>query len=233
MRFIIILLLFVSFNVNAQCKEYIIGVNGDTLNCVDMNNKKQGRWVIKVDNLRGERGYEEEGVYKNNLKEGDWRRYSLQGDLIAYEKYRWGNKDGKNVYYDHMGNVQREESWRAVNPDNPYDTIDVFDPNDPTRVIEKKVIKLEGYSLKHGTWKFYDTFSGALEETQKWFLDKPANEAGNAAASDEELMPIDPLRNASDSSRKKALAKPQAILDYEKKNSGKKKIKVRDGRTGQ
>ena len=61
MRFIIILLLFVSFNVNAQCKEYIIGVNGDTLNCVDMNNKKQGRWVIKVDNLRGERGYEEEG----------------------------------------------------------------------------------------------------------------------------------------------------------------------------
>ncbi len=232
MRFILILLLFVSFNVNAQCKEYITGVNGDKLNCVDMNNKKQGRWVIKVDNLRGERGYEEEGVYKNNLKEGDWRRYSLQGDLIAYESYRWGNKDGKNVYYDHMGNVQREESWRAVNPDNPYDTIDVFDPNDPTRVIEKKVIKLEGYSLKHGTWKFYDTFSGSLEETQKWFLDKPANEAGNAAASDEELMPIDPLRNASDSAGKKALAKPQAILDYEKKNSGKKKIKVRDGKTG-
>lgn len=233
MRFIFILLLLVSFNANAQCKEFIIGVNGDKLNCVDMNNKKQGKWVIKVDNLRGERGYEEEGVYKNNLKEGDWRRYSLQGDLIAYEKYRWGNKDGKNVYYDHMGNVQREESWRAVNPDNPYDTIDVYDPNDPTRVIEKKVIKLEGYSLKHGTWKFYDTFSGTLEETQKWFLDKPANEAGNAVASDDELMPIDPLGNVSDSTKKKAMAKPQAILDYEKKNSGKKKIKVRDGRTGQ
>ncbi|MBA2500841.1 MAG: hypothetical protein H0V30_14040 [Chitinophagaceae bacterium] len=232
MRFILILLLLVSFNVNAQCKEYITGVNGDKLNCVDMNNKKQGRWVIKVDNLRGERGYEEEGVYKNNLKEGDWRRYSLQGDLIAYESYRWGNKDGKNVYYDHMGNLVREESWRAVNPDNPYDTVNVYDPNDPTMIIGKQVIKLEGFSLKHGTWKFYDSFSGNLEETQKWFLDKPANEAGNAAASDEELMPIDPLRNISDTSRKNALAKPQAILDYEKKNSGKKKIKVRDGRTG-
>ncbi len=28
------------------------------------------------------------------------------------------------------------------------------------------------------------------------------------------------------------LPKPQAILEYEKKNSGKKKVKVRDGRTG-
>ena len=27
------------------------------------------------------------------------------------------------------------------------------------------------------------------------------------------------------------MAKPQAVLDYEKKNSGKKKVKVRDGQT--
>jgi hypothetical protein len=28
------------------------------------------------------------------------------------------------------------------------------------------------------------------------------------------------------------VTKPQAVLDYEKKNSGKKKIKSRDGQTG-
>lgn len=232
MRLIGFLFLLISSTAAGQCKEYIIGVRGDTLNCVDYNNKKQGRWVVRVDNLRGERGYEEEGIYKNNLKEGDWRRYSLQGDLIAYESYRWGNKDGKNVYYDHMGNVLREESWKAVNPDNPYDTVDVFDPDNPNRVIEKVIVKLEGYSLKHGTWKFYDPFTKSLESTEKWFLDKPANAAGNAAATEDELLPIDPLKGNVDSAGKKAVTKPQVVLDFEKKNAGKKNIKVRDGRTG-
>jgi hypothetical protein len=32
--------------------------------------------------------------------------------------------------------------------------------------------------------------------------------------------------------KKPVVKKPQAILDYEKKNAGKKKIKVRDGNTG-
>jgi hypothetical protein len=39
-------------------------------------------------------------------------------------------------------------------------------------------------------------------------------------------------KSVSDTAGKKPIAKPQVILDYEKKNSGKKKIKVRDGSTG-
>ena len=31
---------------------------------------------------------------------------------------------------------------------------------------------------------------------------------------------------------KKQVAKPQAVLDFEKKNAGKKKVKFRDGSTG-
>lgn len=232
MRFFLFVLMLISINGFSQCKTFIIGVNGDTLNCVDMKGKKQGRWVVKVPELRGERGYEEEGVFLNNLKEGPWRRYSLQGDLIAYENYRWGNKDGKNIYYDFMGNLLREESWKAVNPDNPYDTVDVYDPNDPTRVIDHVVVKLEGFSLKHGTWKFYDPFGGTLEKTEKWWLDKPANSSGTGVAAADELAPIDVRDPKSDTVGKKKVAKPQAILDYEKKNSGKKKIRVRDGRTG-
>ncbi|HEY9362283.1 MAG TPA: hypothetical protein VIQ00_03395 [Chitinophagaceae bacterium] len=232
MRFFLVVLMLISINGFSQCKSFIIGVNGDTLNCVDMKGKKQGRWVIQVPELRGERGYEEEGVFLNNLKEGPWRRYSLQGDLIAYENYRWGNKDGKNIYYDFMGNLVREESWKAVNPDNPYDTVDVYDPNDPSLVIDHVVVKLEGFSLKHGTWKFYDPFGGTLEKTEKWWLDKPANSSGTGVAANDELAPIDVRDSKSDTIGKKAVTKPQAILDYEKKNSGKKKIRVRDGRTG-
>jgi hypothetical protein len=227
MKLIMILLVMMPLAGISQWKSYIIGVKGDTLNRVDLKGKKQGPWVSHFDELRGEPGFEEEGYYKNDKKEGPWRKYSLMGDLIAVENYRWGNKDGKNVYFNNTGQLLREESWKAVNPDNPYDTVEVYDLNDPTKIIDHRVVKLEGYSLKHGTWTYYDPFSGKIDKTEKWYLDKPAT--GN---SDDDLAPIDVADNTkakSDSAKK--YPKPQAILDYEKKNK-KKKIKVRDGQTG-
>jgi hypothetical protein len=234
MRFLILLLAasFFSQNGYSQCKSYIIGVKGDTLNCVDMKGLKQGRWVIHVDNLRGERGYEEEGVFLNDKKEGLWRRFSLEGDLIAMENYRWGGKDGKSLYINAMGNPIREETWRAVNPDNPYDTVNVYDPNDPTKVIAAQVIKMEGYSLKHGAWKYYDTFTGKLEKTEYFYFDKPARKTG---IMDDELAPIPVSENgeevATTDEPKKPVTKPKEVLEFEKKNSGKKKVRVRDGQT--
>lgn len=226
----LVLLLLLSMKGFAQCKEYIIGVKGDTLNCVDMKGKKEGRWVIKVDDLRGERGYEEEGAFSNGKKEGAWRRFSLDGDLIAVENFRWGNKDGKNMYFSPMGDPLREESWKAVNPDNPYDTVPVYDVNDPTKIISTAVVKLEGFSLKHGTWKYYDPMSGHIEKTETWFLDKPAKKTG---AGDDDLAPIDVTdANAAQPDAKKTAAKPKEVMEYEKKNSGKKKIRVRTGSTG-
>ncbi|MEI6948819.1 hypothetical protein V9K67_16655 [Paraflavisolibacter sp. H34] len=240
-KFLLICALMISLEGFSQWKSYIIGVKGDTLNCVDQKGRKQGRWVIHVDELRGERGYEEEGEFINDKKEGIWRRYTLQGDIQAIESYRWGNKHGRNVYYNHLGDPLREENWKAVNPDNPYDTVNVTDPNDPQKVIAKQVVKLEGTTLKHGTWKYY-TPNGTIERTEKWVLDKPAVKAGEG----DELAPIDVTAgnggenaaaagddpDAAKAEAKKKLPKPQAVLDYEKKNSGKKKIRVRDGSTG-
>jgi len=227
MKLIMILLVMVPLAGISQWKTYIIGVKGDTLNRVDLKGKKQGPWVVHFDELRGEPGFEEEGYYNNDKKEGAWRKYSLMGDLLAVENFRWGNKDGRNVYFNNTGQLLREESWKAVNPDNPYDTVEVFDLNDPTKVIDHRIIKLDGYTLKHGTWTFYDPVSGKVDKTEKWNLDKPAT--GNSG---DDLAPIDIADNTtakSDSAKK--YPKPQAILDYEKKNK-KKKIKVRDGSTG-
>ena len=167
-------LLISASTYSQKWKSYIIGVKGDTLNRVDMKGLKQGPWVIHVNELRGERGYEEEGFFVNDKKDGTWRRFSLEGDLTAVENYRWGGKDGKSVYLTTQGSPIREESWKAVNPDNPYDTVNVYDPNNPDKIIAKQVIKLEGYSLKHGAWKHYDQFSGRLEKTDYWYFDKPA-----------------------------------------------------------
>jgi hypothetical protein len=223
--------MLISLQGFSQYKNYLIGPKGDTLNRIDLNGKKQGPWVIHVEDNHGEPGYEEEGYFENDRREGMWRRFSLQGDMTAIENYRWGNKNGKCQYFTNTGDLVREESWKAVNPDDPYDTVPVYDLNDPTKIVSTQIIKLDGYSLKHGTWKYYDPNSGAVVKTEKWFLDKPAT---GDSKNDDDLRPIDTADNSkqsTDTAAKKPATKPQAVLDYEKKNSGKKKVKVRDGQT--
>ncbi|MBI1343757.1 MAG: hypothetical protein GC171_12545 [Terrimonas sp.] len=226
MRYIFILFLLISMNGFGQYKSYIIGVKGDTLNIVDAQGKKQGRWVNTVQPLRGEPGYEEQGIYIDDKKEGQWQQFTLMGDLQSVENYRWGNKNGKCYYYNRWGGMIREESWKAVNPDNPYDTVDVYDLLDPTKIVDRVRVKLEGTALRHGTWKYFDPEYGRILKTEEYQLGKLKNDL-------EDLAPIDVNKDPlSDSAAIKTVAKPKQVLEFEKQNSGKKKIKVRDGRTG-
>ncbi len=55
----IILFLFFT-NGHAQYKSYELTAEKDTINAIDNNNMKQGKWVIHVEALRGEPGYESE-----------------------------------------------------------------------------------------------------------------------------------------------------------------------------
>jgi hypothetical protein len=222
MRWILLLGLLISLNASSQCKDYIIGIKGDTLNCTDVNGLRQGKWVIKYEQVRGEPGYEEEGQYIDGKKEGMWRQYSLQGDLVAIENYRWGNKNGVNQYFTRNGELIREESWRAVNPMNPYDTVEVADwEKDPLGLITKSVVvKLEGSSVKHGPWKFYEPQTGIIMKTENWVL-------GDI---DKGPRKDDIVNNKPE--EKKKIAKPKEVEDFEKKNAGKKKVRIRDGRTG-
>ncbi len=230
MRFIPLLLLFISLTGSAQWKSYILNKNGDTLNRVDLKGKKQGPWSVRVEDLRGERGYEEEGYYENDQKTGTWKRYSLEGVKIAEENYNWGMLNGRSQYFTYNGGLLREESWRAIDPKQAYDTVPVYDIKDPSKMIDRVVVKNEGVSLKHGRWTFYDPREGTIEETQYYVMNKLQTDEDLV---DEDIRPIDisSNKNQSDTTVKKTLQKPQAVLDYEKKNSGKKKIKARDGQT--
>ena len=110
------------------------------------------------------------------------------------------------------------------------DTVDVYDVADPTKVVNRVVVKLEGQTLKHGNWTFYDPNEGTIEKKETYWLGKLAT--GNEE--DDELKPLEVStgKTTTDTTGKKKYPKPQAILDYEKKNSGKKKVKTRDGQTG-
>lgn len=220
MRWILVPFVFFSLSLQAQCKSYRLNGRGDTLNCIDQKDRKQGKWFIRYESLRGEPGYEEEGLYKDDKKEGLWRLYTLMGDLIGVESYRWGNKDGISQYYTING-LSREESWKATNPSNPYDTIEVPDPIDPYKV-EMKVIKLEGSSTKHGIWKYYQ--GGALMKTENYFL-------GKIVEPNMAIGGTQPVVSDTTVSKKKETTKPKEVEAFEKKNK-KKKIVVRDGRTG-
>lgn len=201
----------------SQWKDYMISPKGDTLNKIDKQDRKQGRWVNHYDEVRGEPGYEEEGVFIDNRKEGTWRLYNLQGDLTGVEFYKWGNKDGVCQYFGMNGTLLREESWRALNPDKEYDTLTVEDI-DHLDKYKTVVVKNEGVAIKDGEWKFYDPSTGTISRTEKYTLGKLEKKQSTSTAA------------ASGPADGKAVAKPKEVQDFEKK-VGKKKVKVQNGST--
>lgn len=243
MRYLFIAALLISFNSQAQWKTYILGKRNDTLNRVDLKGLKQGPWVVHVAPLRGEDGYDEQGIFIDDKKEGQWKRFSNEGDLLAIESYYQGMKSGKCQYFLYTGELLREESWRAIDPKNPYDTVKILDVNDASKILRYEIVKIEPKSYKHGTWTYYNTATGAIESSEQWVMNKIKEDVvvNDINGSEDDLAPIDVTKGSSKSKtntsatqtdEKKQVAKPKEVAEFEKKNSGKKKIKVRDGSTG-
>lgn len=223
--FLLVALVFNHEMVDAQCKTYLIGTKGDTLNCTDSKGLKQGVWIEKTPELRGNAGFDEEGMYKDGRKEGTWRRFSLQGDVEYVQQYRWGLLSGKSVFYNLMG-IEREENWYAINPDKQYDTIDVPDLYDMNKT-NSVVVKNEGRSIKHGAWKFFDPQTGRVQRTENYFKDSLVDGLAAFGVTNKFARPArDTTKSKSD------IKKPSALLEWEKKNAGKKKVKYQDGSTG-
>jgi len=221
--------LIASTPVLSQCKTYRLDAKHDTLNCTDFQDLKQGKWFVRIENNHGEPGYQEEGVYKDGKREGAWTTYNLMGDVLAEENYKWGYKNGVCRYYNLMGLI-REESWKAIDPLNPYDTVRVYDLNNPDK-YDLKIIKVESSSVKHGTWNYYDPERQTITKTEEYVIDQLVNN---------KKTPLQVLTDSLATAQKKSTDslstsnknKPPEVLQYEKKNANKKKIKVRDGATG-
>jgi hypothetical protein len=204
---------------NAQHKSYKLSSTGDTLNIVDKEDKKQGKWVNVIPELRGEPGYEEEGEYKDDKKTGMWRKYNSTGDLIAIENYRLGGKDGLQQYYNFLGSLLKEEEWRGYNPDAPYDTIPVYGSGNG-EILDYKIVKAEQYSVPHGTWRYFNE-DGRIMKIEKY-------ERGRLMS--EPAKPTTPTVATEDKPKEKV--KTKEILEYEKKYSKKKRNQMeRVGKT--
>ncbi len=216
-----VLVLCISAGASAQYKSFKISENRDTINRLDKQGFKQGKWVERQESVRGEPGFEVEGLYKNDQKEGIFRHYTLQGDPIGFETYLHGGKDGSQQYYSPLGELLREESWKGFNPDAPYDTIPIYGTGSG-EIVDYKIVKAEPYSVKQGTWRYYEAVTGKLLKTEEWsrnvivLPDAPKPQAGVGATLD---------------GVKKVVPKTPEMLEWEKKNKGKKNA-IRNGQTG-
>ncbi|MGG9971564.1 toxin-antitoxin system YwqK family antitoxin [Ferruginibacter sp. SUN002] len=216
---LLVLFTIVYSGLNAQYKSFSLTPQGDTLNAVDNKGLKQGKWVNTVPELRGNPGYDEEGVYKDDKKEGVWRKYSAEGDLLAVENYKFGGKDGIQQYYTFLGSIEREEEWHSYNPDAPYDTIPIYGTTN-NDIIEYKVVKATQYSVPHGTWKYFSP-DGRVTKADKY-------ERGRLIVDAPEPPAAEPVATE----KPKEKTKPQEVLDYEKKYSKKKREHMeREGKT--
>ena len=218
---LVVITFFASFNLKAQYKSFKISANGDTINKVDKKGLKQGKFVVRTEELRGEPGFEEEGMYKNDAKEGIWRRYNLMGDPIGFETYLHGGKNGFQQYYSPLGELLREENWRGYNPDAPYDTIAIYGTGS-NEIVDYKIVKAEQYSVKQGKWRYYEPVTGRLLKTEEW----ERNNLVLPNAPKKEIVAGTSLKGV-----KKEVAKTAEMLEWEKKNKGKKNV-IRNGQTG-
>ncbi len=211
--------LFLSTIAQAQLKSFKISQRNDTINRVDKKGLKQGKWVLRTEPLRGEEGFEDEGIYKDDVKEGIWRHYTLIGDPIGFETYLHGGKDGLQQYYSPFGDLLREENWRGYNPDAPYDTIAVYGTGS-NEIIDYKIVKAQQYSVKHGVWKYYEPTTGRLIKSEEWDRNRI-------------VLPNQPKEivvNNNDPKVKKSIPKTPEMIEWERKNKGKKKV-LRNGET--
>ena len=129
----------------------------------DAQNRKQGYWIEQVAELRGEPGYTWEGVYKNDRKEGIWKKNSAIGNPIAEETYKNNVLDGYCKYYYPGGKLSEEGMYMPTEIEGQRDTIMIIDPvtnaETPTEIIRK------GNPVRNGVWKLYDEETGKMVKT--------------------------------------------------------------------
>lgn len=160
---IIVFLLSVSTNLLAQP----LPVRKE-VNAMDEQKRRQGFWYVEVPARVGEFGYTEFGNYVNNRKEGVWYKLDEYGRLKSIENFRFGVLHGSSEYYD-KGNLVLRGTYRGLDPDKEFDTVQVIDPD--TYEEFSVVVRTDAGSLKHGAFRYYHPVYGHLMKIEEYQVD--------------------------------------------------------------
>ncbi len=117
--------------------------NGDTINRIDLEGKKQGQWRI-TGKLRPGTCYQvdqtvEEGKYINNRKSGIWTEHYCNGNLRNKLTLVEGRPNGEASMYHENGVIKETGTWRNNHWVEKYQQFDTTG-----KVVYERFFKLEG-----------------------------------------------------------------------------------------
>lgn len=151
----------ITFLIIFSC--FALAVNAQTTNKKDAKQRKQGPWIEQVAPLRGEPGYSWEGSYKNDRKEGVWKKYDETGNIIAEETFHNGVLDGPCKYFYPNGKLSAAGVMLAMDIEGEIDTVLVIDP--VTQEESRVEVVRKGNSVRNGEWRLYDEDGNMVKET--------------------------------------------------------------------
>lgn len=113
-RLLFILLTFCNA-VFAQSQTWEL-VGTDTVNKIDVDGKKQGKWVLFGKHKPGT-CYKpdqkvEEGKYQDNRKTGIWVEFFCNGNMKNKLTFNNGRPDGYAIMYHENGKISEEGNWK-------------------------------------------------------------------------------------------------------------------------
>ncbi|MDZ4665836.1 MAG: SpoIIE family protein phosphatase [Bacteroidota bacterium] len=128
-RLVAILLIFVSYCAQAQrpaWTSYDLYL-GDTVNIIEKNNAKQGRWVLLGKDKKG-RKYKfyknnqivEDGNFKDGKKIGVWKSYHQTGKLESEIKFVNDEANGAAKFYNKEGRLTAEGNLKGRDFEGDY-----------------------------------------------------------------------------------------------------------------
>jgi antitoxin component YwqK of YwqJK toxin-antitoxin module len=142
--------------------------SGD-INKTDAKGKKNGMWLITQPARMGEPSSTEFGSYEHGNKTGLWYKLGGEGDLLAVETFKNNVLDGEAKYYEN-GRINCVGYYRGLNPNHDFDTVFVLDPATHHEIT--RIIPTERGSVRHGTWRFYDTDNGRMVREEDYQVDE-------------------------------------------------------------
>lgn len=101
----------------AQSQSSEVSLDGkDTINKIDVDGKKQGKWVLlgkhKPGTCYAVTAKAEEGKYQDNRKIGIWIEYFCNGNMKNKLTFTNGRPDGYAIMYHENGKISEEGNWK-------------------------------------------------------------------------------------------------------------------------
>src|ERR1035437_6162787 len=85
---------------------------GDTVNRINLQGKKEGKWILLSTDSLGKEIKVSEGFYVNGKKEGKWIDYFNNGLKKSNVDYKDGKPNGEATMFYENGNIKETGVWR-------------------------------------------------------------------------------------------------------------------------